>query len=230
MNKASETLKARLVCLYLSARHGGQRLWGLCAGKGWTTPWERYLADDRQSRLFDGLDLSASSTVVEFGGYLGDTCARLRESFDCRVIVFEPVPRFSATINNRFADDQAVTVQAFGVGPVDEFRTLFVQGDATSLFSRGAEQTSAPFRSAEAAASLLDHSLDLVIMNIEGGEYELLPLLSEAGVLERAAFVLVQFHRIGYRFRWQRWQCTRALAQSHELVWRYEYVWELWKK
>jgi len=143
--------------------------------------------------------------------------------------VFEPVPDFAAELEKRFSSDEAVRVHAYGIGPNDEIRMLGVQGDATGVFGDGI-RTATDFRSIEKLEGDLRGPLQLVIMNIEGGEYELLPLLSHGGWLSQCSAVLVQFHRVGRGYRKKRHHCQRILGQTHERIWNYDYVWELWKR
>jgi hypothetical protein len=70
--------------------------------------------------------------------------------------------------------------------------------------------------------------IDLMKINIEGGEYKLLDRMIETGLHLRCKRIRVQFHE------WMpeshaRYQRIRAgLSRSHDLEWYYSFVWESW--
>ena len=70
--------------------------------------------------------------------------------------------------------------------------------------------------------------LDLVKLNIEGGEYDVLERIVETGWLPRIDELLIQFHERYPSSHRRRRRIRRALARSHVEVWNYPWVWERW--
>ena len=65
-------------------------------------------------------------------------------------------------------------------------------------------------------------------LNIEGGEYDVLEGLLDAGLADRFASFLVQFHRQpeGWEARYA--EIESRLAATHERAWCYPMLWEKW--
>ncbi|MGH9026660.1 MAG: FkbM family methyltransferase, partial [Acidimicrobiia bacterium] len=74
----------------------------------------------------------------------------------------------------------------------------------------------------------IDH-VDLLKVNIEGGEFELFDRLNETGWLPRMRVVSVQFHEWHPKAYRRRRAVRRALRRDHREVWNYPWVWELWQ-
>lgn len=77
----------------------------------------------------------------------------------------------------------------------------------------------------------LQEEIAVCKINIEGGEYELLDYIIESGAIKNIRELQVQFH---YVEGWEIEKIYNALAerlkQTHALTWRYDFVWENWKR
>jgi FkbM family methyltransferase len=175
------------------------------------------------------LGLNSRSTVLDFGGYRGDYAARLRELYDCRVHVFEPVPQFAEDIEARFIGDPMVVVHGVAVGRSEGTTKMFVEADATGTFASGSP-VEVPIVSAQRLAAELPRRIDLAKINIEGGEYELLPAMDEAGLLRRTDRLIIQFHDVTTTARQERRACQQLLEKTHRCDWDYPFVWESWSR
>jgi FkbM family methyltransferase len=190
-------------------------------------PVEKYRRDGWNTLLTEGLPLTKDSVLLDFGGYLGDYAAAMTERYACRVHVFEPIPEFAEACRRRFAAQPSVTVHEYGIGRSEEKRSFGLTEDATGAFAVG-EQTTVEFRAASSLANELRGPISVIAMNIEGGEYELIPALAETGLLQRAERIFVQFHRVGPDPTGERQRCRSILAETHECLWDYDFVWEAW--
>lgn len=175
------------------------------------------------------LPLTSASVVWEFGGYLGRWSREITRRYGCRLHVFEPIPEFFLELENVFADDARVTVHRCAIGAEQGTRNFGMAADGTGLFA-GGEQVPVAFESADYLRRLMAGPVDLVAINIEGGEYELLPLLATEGILPSVKMLLVQFHIVGSRAESERRreQCRQLLTATHTNLWTFEFVWEAW--
>jgi hypothetical protein len=73
-------------------------------------------------------------------------------------------------------------------------------------------------------------NIDLLKINIEGGEYSLLKRLIDSGKIMRCDTILVQYHEWIPRARRMRRKINANLAITHEVEWSYDFVWEKWKR
>ena len=72
--------------------------------------------------------------------------------------------------------------------------------------------------------------IDLMKVNIEGGEYDLLPALIDAGIMPRIGILQVQFHLFSADDIPRRDAIRAHLAQTHDCDWSYDFVWEQWSR
>jgi len=167
--------------------------------------------------------------VIDFGGYVGDWTAEIYRRYECRVHIFEPVPKFVSHLGGRFAGDPKITIYDFGIADTDQERQFGMADDATGAFADG-ELIQIKFKSAETLNHLITGQVDLIAINIEGGEYELLPALERIGLLARTNLLFIQFHQIGEDSGKEREICRTILEKTHQCVWNYDFVWEAWAK
>jgi len=191
------------------------------------TPWQRFIRDGGDALLVRDLPLTSDGIVLDFGGYVGDYSASLVRAYGCRIEVFEPIRSFAQQLRGRFSGDSNVSIHECGIASQRETRVFRISQDATGAFATG-EPQEVVFEAVEYVNRVAAGPIDLIHINIEGGEYELIPCLADAGVLERAARVFVQFHRAGAASTENRQHCERILATHHDMLWDYDWLWQAW--
>ena len=191
------------------------------------SPVQLYFRDGHNDLITANLGLNSASVVLDFGGYLGDYAAAISNRYQSQIHVFEPVPQFFAVLEDRFADQANITIHRYGIAGSHRVRTFGESADGTGAFAEGTG-INVQFRSAEYLAELMPHSIDLIAVNIEGGEYELIPALDHVGLLARANRLFIQFHRVGSDPTGHRESCRRILESTHVCMWSYDFVWEAW--
>lgn len=193
---------------------------------------KRWFRDRGDSTLRLNYPLTPESTVVDLGGYVGDFAAQVHERYGCVVHVFEPVPKYFEECARRFAGQPKVHVHPVGLGLSEGSFPISDEADASSFFSQhGTGRSMAEVR---AAASEFDAlgvpQVDLLKLNIEGGEYEVLPALIAADWIRRIKHIQVQFHTVGSDYETARKAIRSSLAKTHTEDWCYEFVWESWSR
>ena len=190
--------------------------------------YQRWVRDRGDERLRLYYPLSPDSVVLDAGGFKGDWAAALVQRFDPCVQIFEPVSEYAEQIERRFADSPKVSVHRYGLSCQDQSIQFSVAGDASSAIRGGLQQT-ASMRDIHGVLAPLDQ-VDLIKINIEGGEYDLLDRLIETSDIEKVTNLQVQFHLFvpdaldRYRV------IASRLKQTHRLTWRYYFVWENWER
>lgn len=172
--------------------------------------------------------LHRDSLVLDLGGYKGDWTAEITRRYGARVMVFEPIKAFHDQICSRFAGQPEIQAFAFGLGARDETLEMHHSADGTGAFVQGqAEQV----RLVEASRFLREHQverIDLMKINIEGGEYELLEHLIASGEILRVQRLQVQFHDFVPDAIALRARLVEQLSRTHQQDWCYYFVWESW--
>jgi len=191
------------------------------------SPIERFRRDGYADLITKNLGLNAASVVLDFGGYVGNYTATISDRYQSQIHVFEPVPEFFTVLQARFENQNNITLHEYGVAEGDDVRTFGVSADGTGAFAEGAG-VSVSFRSADYLAEAMPPLIDLMAVNIEGGEYELIPALDRVGLLARTNRIFVQFHRVGPDPIGDRASCRRLLQATHTCIWSYDFVWEAW--
>jgi FkbM family methyltransferase len=188
--------------------------------------WRR---DRGEARRYRFANLSADSVVVDLGGFRGDWTQRMFDQFGCFFHVFEPHPRFAGELTRQFAEVPRIKVHPVALASQDGWFELSDLGDASSAFRRG--DATVRCRSVE-AASYLDKQgiepIDAIKINIEGGEFDLLPHLVASGVIGSIGTLQVQFHRLSEDSPAQRDAIRVQLQATHRETWCYPFVWEEW--
>jgi len=200
----------------------------------WTSPAEARVSKWRAARgdatLRLEYDLSDRSTVFDLGGYEGQWASDIHAMYGCRVYVFEPVPAFAARIARRFRANPRIRVFDFGLSARSENVRLGLAQDGTSSFKAGAESVEG--RLVGISGFLLSEgvaSIDLMKINIEGGEYALLEHMLDEGLTARIANIQVQFHDFVPDAEARMASIQRELAKSHDLTYQFPFVWENWR-
>ncbi|WP_412506922.1 FkbM family methyltransferase [Roseovarius sp. SYSU LYC5161] len=191
--------------------------------------WKR---ENGPGRLYDYGDLPAGAVVLDFGAYKGEWAdIVLGQQPDCHLHLFEPHPGFAAALVTKYAGDARVTVHDHALGRRAGALTL---SDAENASSAVADHDKGVEARVVSAADFFAGGhfprIDLVKMNIEGGEYDLLPALIETGVIRRIARLQVQFHLFAERMVPMRDAIRNDLDRTHECAWCYPFVWEEWRQ
>ena len=195
-----------------------------------------WAAHGDEQRIFN-LGLNKDSLVYDLGGFDGGTSHLLFREYGCEIHVFEPSPEFCGKIRDRFEGNPRIHVHQFGLGGHARDEVLHIAAEGSSLFDRphtaiGDTSGQVAIR-IECAADFLAkqgaEKIDLMKINIEGGEYELLDHLLTSGWVPRIRNIQIQFHEDvipDSHARMHRIQ--KSLARTHHLTFQHEFVWENW--
>jgi len=176
--------------------------------------------------------LTRDSVVVDLGGYEGQWACDIYCKYGSRIFVFEPAKKYYDGIVSRFAFNPAIKVYLFGLAASDSQEKLFMQNDSSSIFNQKSVGQHEIIELKE-AASFLDQlgldQVDLMKINIEGGEYDLLNHLIESGWIRKIKNVQVQFHDFVPDAKRRMKSIQEKLIATHELTYQYWFVWENWR-
>jgi FkbM family methyltransferase len=182
-------------------------------------------------RMLHRFPVPPDEAVLDIGGHIGGFAAAIHGETGAEVHLFEPVARFQAACEKRFAGNSRIHVHGFGLGEADGRFAISDANEASSLFAgnRDGGEMVEVRAAGPAVAALGIARIGLVKMNIEGAEYQVLPALLDAGIVARSRFLLIQFHTVG---DWvaERERLRRRLAETHDEIWCYEFVWEAWQR
>lgn len=177
-------------------------------------------------------NLDNTSIIFDLGGYLGDFASEIYKKYKCKVYVFEPHPIFYQSCMNRFKNFNKVTVLNYGISNKDEVLDLTDNNDNSSIYENhhNAKKTiKCNFKSFNSVIfSLGIKKIDLMKINIEGGEYNLLEFLIKTKQLEIAKNYQIQFHDFVSDAVNKRKNIINEFNKKFIQTWSYEFVWENW--
>jgi FkbM family methyltransferase len=190
-------------------------------------PWMQ-ANGDKTLRL--NYDLAESSIVFDMGGYEGQWASDIFSKYGCPVFIFEPYKDYANNIQNRFVKNSSIKVFDFGLGKEDKIMTLYSNDDGSSVFGN----TGIPFEiNIVKASSFITKEkvskIDLIKVNIEGGEYDLIEELIESNIIGSIKNLQVQFHDFVPDARSRMKKIQASLEATHRLTYQYEFVWENWE-
>lgn len=196
-------------------------------------PVDKWFADkgDETLRLYYE-NLNAESVVFDLGGYKGQWASDIFAKYCCQIHVFEPVPTFYEKITQRFQHNKSIKVHPFGLAAQTQSMAIDLCEDGSSMFKDNSETS--------IEGSLMSvtefwekegvEKINLMKINIEGGEYELLEVLIQNKIINSIDNIQVQFHDFIPNAYARMRLIQEALSVTHELTYQYEFVWENWRK
>lgn len=171
--------------------------------------------------------LNEQSVVVEVGGYTGRWALQIAERYHPRLYVFEPQP-WAADVCHEVLGKRATVIQlALG----DDDGEVIMGGwgtDGCSLLKEGGEpavrmrEIGSLFRNLE-----IDH-IDLMLMNIEGYEYTLIPHMLGQGIFPDR--LMVQLHPPDPDGGATERVYLRLAEAGYRVVWTYGIVLTAWER
>lgn len=191
-------------------------------------PW--FVADgDYKHRLtYDELD--ENSLVVDLGGYKGQWASDIFGRYQCRVLVFEPAAVYCELISKRFIRNSRINVYPYALSNENKTELLYINADKSSAVKKEGKPEQMNFRKFdEMMRELSVESIDLLKINIEGGEYDLLDYIIATGWVRKIRNIQVQFHDFFPDAVSRMNKIRSALSLTHDPTYQYEFVWENWK-
>jgi len=189
-------------------------------------PWIRDNGDKTHRLQYD---LHEHSLVLDLGGYEGQWASDIFSMYCCQIHIFEPVPKYVQNIKQRFERNSHIHVHQFGLSNTDAITAVAVTGDSSSCYKHGEETVSIQLVMASKFFEKNKISnVDLMKINIEGGEYDLLDHLISTQLVKNIRNLQIQFHDFFPDAEERMKKIQSELERTHKLTYQYEFVWENW--
>lgn len=195
-------------------------------------PLAKWYKDRGDKTLRLDYPLNQASVVLDVGGYVGDYADEIYKKFGCHIYLFEPVPRFYDECVKRFSNNPAIVCLNYGLAAQPGWFEMSLKENESSFKKviDGCVRQKAEVRSVtEVVAKLGIEKIDLIKINIEGGEFDLLPAIIDSGLVKRIKYIQVQFHNFDSSATEARSHIRSLLEKTHREMWNYEFVWESWE-
>ncbi|RLL51945.1 FkbM family methyltransferase [Mariprofundus sp. EBB-1] len=181
--------------------------------------------------------LNKNAIVIDAGGYVGDFASSIFCKFGCHVDVFEPIAVYAEKIKERFKYNDCIEVLKAGLAAADREENIHVTGLGSSVFDAPdniRKDDIEKIKLVSVVGYLQAKSyekVDLLKINIEGGEYELLiALLDRPELIEHIEYLQIQFHDFVPDAVSKRENIRQRLSETHQLMWDFPFIWESWER
>jgi FkbM family methyltransferase len=196
---------------------------------------ERWYAEDpHHLKRSDFAYLNSESIVFDLGGYTGEWTSEIAARYCASIYVFEPVIFYAKLVKDRFAGNPKIKVFDFGLADKSQEVTIHVDKFSSSIFNKNdGSKPAEKIKLVSFGTFCQEHQvskIDLVKINIEGAEYDLLAGIIQAGYISSIKGLLVQFHDFVPGAHQKRAELQDQLAQTHQKVFDYAFVWEYWQR
>jgi FkbM family methyltransferase len=189
--------------------------------------WEH---DNGPTTHFVQYDLTPESVCFDVGAYIGQYAQLMHDRYSCRVFCFEPVRAHFEQLVSRLQGRSGIQCFNVGLGPEDTNQIIAINADSSSLFCLSDRIELVTIRSIDAVMrETAVGQIDLIKINIEGGEYALLDHCLGTGLITRFRNIQVQFHDFFPDAVHRRNTIRDKLSLTHDITYDYEFVWENWK-
>lgn len=191
----------------------------------------KWMKDNAKDLNFQ-FELDENSNVLDLGGYKGDWANEIYRRYRCNVFIFEPVNIFYKNIKKRFEVIDKIRVYNFGISDSDKIANISINKDGSSTHKISQESLVEPIKLKDIVNVINENKLskiDLIKINIEGGEYEVLPKLIRSEKIFVCKNILVQFHPFEKNYQEKYQSIRNKLRNTHHLTFEYPLIWENWK-
>lgn len=182
--------------------------------------------------LYDA-PIKQGAVVMDVGGYIGEWAEKIQTRYNARIFSFELDPSTLPRLQKRFASNPNVQCLDYGLGGQDCTLSLKQKDMGSTLYDKAGDDHAASVTvQVRDIVKVMDElqlsNVDLLKLNIEGGEYDVLERLLESGKIRDVDCLMVQFHEWLDNANWRRFKIRRQLRKTHRQIWNHTFIWEQW--
>ena len=177
-------------------------------------------------------EVNEDSVVWEIGGYEGRWALQMAEKYNPELFVFEPQDWAVAKIKEKLMGYKA-NVYQFGLWTHGGEMTLNEFGrDGGTLMQPEAKDPRSILVVDAYSFFIKEHieQIDVCLMNIEGGEFVLLPYMIGMGMMPKIKYFWIQWH-LFVQTAAEKWLRLREMLDvTHEMIWDCGSTAQAWKR
>lgn len=190
----------------------------------------KFKEDNRKNNLMLNYDLDENSLVFDVGGYKGQGASDLFSMYLPTIYIFEPRAEYAESIEKRFKKNNKINVFDFGLSNKKSDDYIYVNDDGSTLFLKNKQKEKIKLESISDFIKKNNiKKIDLLKLNIEGGEYEVLDDLIDSKLLKIITNLQIQFHNFHLDAKKKMLEIQKELNKTHHLTYQYEFVMENWQ-
>jgi FkbM family methyltransferase len=187
----------------------------------------KFFSEGGDDQFLYNFPLTPESIVFDLGSYDGDYCNRIFSKYLCNIHSFEPVYDFYQKHKN---NHKGTIINNFALGAKNEEFTISVNDNSSSQFIEGEKITCKKIKFLDYIQLYNINKINLIKINIEGGEYEILNEIIKCGFTQNIDIFLIQFHYLSNNPIIEREQIVKELLKTHKPLFSFPFVWECYIK
>lgn len=192
--------------------------------------FEKWLSSNGDTTHRLNYNLNNNSVVFDLGGFRGEWANKIFKKYGSNIYIFEPIKEFYNGISKMFFNNAKVHAFNYGVGDKNETVSISITDDSSSVYNSEGQKETIQIKSLlEFLKTNNIHAVDLIKINIEGGEYNLLEDLINNNMTFLFNNIQVQFHRFIPNCVERRNKIRENLSKTHDITYDYEFIWENWR-
>lgn len=213
-----------------------RQLFCLIKSKAWPSEHDKRVRAFHQANTDGAIifrhELGPASVVLDVGGFRGDFAAEIMARYRSEIYVFEPIAAHNRILSKRFSRNPSIHLFGHALGESDREITFNVAAEGSSSCRKGnsASEVCRIRNIGEWWHAIGAPRINLMKINIEGGEYELLPAMRACGMLAKIDTLLIQFHCFNSGDDVHRCKIREFLAEDFIEEYCQPFVWERWVK
>ena len=177
-------------------------------------------------------DLNPDSLVFDLGAYEGEFIDGIYDKFNCFIRAYEPIKIHFDVLKEKYSGIPKIFLANHAILDKDFKTRILDRGTASSIYLDLETDSSEEIEVKDILSvwnSLGVDKIDLIKINIEGGEYPLLIRMIETGIVAKCQNIQVQFHTFIQNYEEQYESIKAGLSKTHDITWRFPFIWENWK-
>ena len=190
----------------------------------------KFKKDNKKDDLMLDYGLDENSLVFDVGGYKGQGASDLFSMYLPTIYIFEPRAEYAQAIEKRFKKNNKIKTFNFGLSNKKSEDYIYFNDDGSTLFLKNKQKEKVKL---ESISDFIKNNnikkIDLLKLNIEGGEYEVLDDLINSGLLNIITNLQIQFHNFFPDAKKKMLDIHKEILKTHHLVYQYEFVMESWQ-
>lgn len=194
-------------------------------------PHQSWFDVDGDNTLALDWDLNENSHVWEIGGFKGRWAQQIWDKFHCYIHIFEPQEWAVQKLRERFNGIEKVFIHPYGLWtkhgnlPIGDY---FTDG-ASVLKTKEPVVSGSLFEDVRKVVSLAPLPIDVALMNVEGAEYTLVPILVHDNLIQKFKNFWCQFHPDNENDT-RHLEIFNGMERTHNMLWDYYPTAVAWRK
>lgn len=196
-------------------------------------PFDKWKKDDGYSKVYSkNYDLNENSVVLDLGFYKGQFSNFIYNFYKSNIYAYEGVPSVYEKYKKNIINNEKINLFNYGLSNRNYETKISFNEDASSIYQINDKnfEIIKLFDFKDEVLKLNIKNIDLIKINIEGGEYDLFDSIFKNNLIDMINVISVQFHAYTELDIQKRGHIQSKLKDSHNLLFNYEWIWEAWIK